>query len=62
MTKWDLSQTYKQVFFMFIFEREEKGCAQAGEGQREGDRGSEVGSALSVESPMWGSNPPTVRS
>ena len=38
-------------YFLFIFERE-----RAEEGQREGDRGSEVGSVLTSENPMWGSN------
>ena len=45
---------------MFIFERERE---QVGEGQRERDRqtdrGSEVGSALTAESPMRDLNPQT---
>ena len=36
---------------LFIFERE-----QAGKGQREGDRGSEVGSMLTAVSPIPDSN------
>ena len=35
---------------MFTFER------GGGKGQREGDRGSEAGSELTAETPMWGSN------
>ena len=46
---------------MFIFERESV-CIQAGERQREGDRGSEAGSVLTAESLTWGLNSPTVRS
>lgn len=30
------------------------------EGQREGDRGSKVGSTLTAESPTWGSREPVV--
>ena len=42
-------------FLTFIFERERE---QAGEGaEREGDRGSEAGSSMIVESPMRGSEP-----
>ena len=49
---------------MFIFERERE-RERVGEGQR--DRESQnlkqaPGSALSAQSPMWGSNPRTVRS
>ena len=42
-----------KIFFscLFIFERERAG-AQVGEGQREGDRGSEVGFTLTAMSPM----------
>ena len=44
-------------------ERErERENVRAGEGQRERERESQVGSALSVQSPMWGSNPRPVRS
>ena len=43
--------------FLFIFERE-----WGRDREREGDRGSEVGSVLTVESPMQGSNSRTVRS
>ena len=44
---------------MFIFERERM---QAGEGEREGDRVPQAGSALESVSPMWGLNPRTSRS
>ena len=43
--------------YLFMF-----GRVQAGEGQREGDRGSEVGSVPTAVDPMWDSNPRTVRS
>ena len=42
------------LFLMFIFEREKK---SRGGAEREGDRGSEAGSALTTQSPTWGSNP-----
>ena len=48
-------------FLMLILERERE-RAQVGEGQREGDRGSRVVSALTTESLMQGSNSPTSRS
>ena len=38
---------------MFIFDRTN---ACGGGAEREGDRGSEAGSALTAESPIWGSN------
>ena len=41
----------------FIFERESENT----EGQRERDKGFKSGSALRVESPMWGLNSPTMR-
>ena len=45
--------------FIYFKERErERERESAGEGQkREGDRGSEMGSMLTAESPTWGSNP-----
>ena len=46
-------------FFKFIyFERESGG----GEGQREREKEFQARSALSVQSPTWGSNSQTVRS
>ena len=42
---------YPFVFNVFIFER-----AQVGEGQGEGARGSDVGSALTAARMMWGLN------
>ena len=42
---------------MFIFEREHKG----GGAEREGNRGSKMGSALTTESQMLVSSPQTVR-
>ena len=44
---------FSSSFFKYVFIL---GGALAGEGQREGDRGSEEGSALTAASPMWGSN------
>ena len=47
--------------FIYLFEREKE--RTSGEGtERLGDRGSEAGSVLTVESLMWGSNSLTVRS
>ena len=53
----------KNYFLMFIFER--KTWHEWGEGQRERETQNlkqAPGSELSAQSPMWGSNPPTVRS
>ena len=44
---------------MFIFEKEH---VSGGGAEREGDRGSVVGSVPTAESPMKGSNSRTVRS
>ena len=44
------------MFFKCLFILRESMCARVGEGQREGDRGSKAGSALTAESPMWGLN------
>ena len=44
---------------LFIFERQR---VSRGGAEREGDRGSEAGSALTATSPMRGSNSPTERS
>ena len=41
--------------YVFIYKRERKKVSEAG-AEREGDRGSEAGSLLSAESPMWGLN------
>ena len=43
--------------FVILFLRE---CEQGRCREREGDRGSETGSMLTAESPMWGSNSRTV--
>ena len=60
MSNWSI-HTADSIFFffnvLFIFE-----TMQAGEGQREGKRGSKAGSALTAVNPMWDSNSPTVRS
>ena len=58
-TESSVSISFYNYFFdvLLNFER-----AQAGKGQREGDRGSEAGSVLTAESPMWGLNSRTVRS
>ena len=45
-----------ELIFFFFLER-----VQAGEGQREGDRGSQAGSALTAASLMWNSNSRTGR-
>ena len=45
-----------QSIYLFLREREQE-C----EGQRERERKYEAGSTLSVQSPMWGSNPQTMR-
>ena len=50
------------VFISFIFERERARGRMSGGEHREGDRGSEVGSMLTADSPTWGSNSRTVRS
>ena len=52
---------YFIIFLMLILERERE-RTQVREGQREGDRGSRVVSALMTESLMQGSNSPTSRS
>ena len=43
--------------YLSLTDRESKGGAE-----REGDRESQAGSTLSGWSPIWGSNPPTMRS
>ena len=46
----------KKIFLMlFIFERERERESRGGV-EREGDRGSEAGSVLTAQSPMWGLN------
>ena len=50
---------------MFIFERErerERDTASRGGAEREGDRGSKVGSTLTAKNWVQGSNPQTARS
>ena len=47
------------LFFLYAFIYFEREKEQAGEEQREGDRGSEEGSILTAESPMWGLNSQT---
>ena len=56
---------------VFIFERESERerererkhmCTSESRAEREGNIGSKVGSELSAQSPMWGSNLQTVRS
>ena len=50
------------VLGLFIyFEREREQVGQ-GQREREGERESQTGSKVSLQSPMWDSNPPTVRS
>ena len=49
-------------FNVYLFLREWGRGEREREGQREGDRGSEVGSLLSAQSPMEGLNPKAVRS
>ena len=46
--------------FIYFWERKRERMSREG-AEREGDRGSEAGSLLTAESPMWGSNPRTVR-
>ena len=48
------------MFYLFLRERASM-CTQAGQEQREGDRGFKVGSALTAASPMWGLNSQTAR-
>ena len=48
------------LFLIFIFERQRE--REWGEGQREGHRGSKVGSTLTAENLMWGLNSRTMRS
>ena len=50
---------------MYVYERErerESERASREEAEREGDKGSKAGSALTVESLMWSSNSQTSRS
>lgn len=57
---YDAFSSVKVLFFppyLFIL-----GESTAGEGQIEGDRGSEAGSVLTVVNPMWGLNSQNVRS
>ena len=51
--------TYLFIFKFIYFERERM---TRGGAEREGERESQAGSAPSVQSPMWGSNPRTVKS
>ena len=46
--------------FLFMFGKRER--AQVGQRQREGDRGSKVGSVPITASPIWGSHMQTARS
>ena len=41
--------------YVYFLEREREGT-RGGGAEREGDRGSEVGSVLTAASPMWGLN------
>ena len=56
------------MFYLFLRERARAGKGQTEgreretEGEKEGDRGSEVGSGLTALSLMRGSNSPTVKS
>ena len=52
---------FKKIFFNIIFERERQRASRGG-AEREGERESQVGSALSTPSPMQGSNSRTSRS
>lgn len=47
---------------MFIFERERERGESWGGTERSEDRGSEVGSELTADSLIWGSNSKTTRS
>ena len=62
---WNLKKKhFKQIFLMFIFERE-RDRLQMGEGQREREIQNPKqapGSRLSVQNPMWGLNLQTARS
>ena len=61
LNSWVRKYVYSSFFNVYLFERERESMC-TGERQREGDRGSEAGSTLTAESPMWDSNSPTVRS
>ena len=54
-----LTYSFKKKVYLFLREREH---TSQGGAEREGDRGSEAGSALTADSPTWGSNSETVRS
>ena len=51
---------YEEIFFNILFLREKN--TNRGGAEREGDRRSEAGSALTAASLMWGSNSQTLRS
>ena len=42
---------------LFIYFERDKDSMSRGQAEREGDRESQAGTALSAQSPMWGSNP-----
>ena len=50
------------VFPFFSFGEKERERASREGAEREGDRGSEIGSARVTESPKWGSNSEIMRS
>ena len=43
--------------YLFLLRETETDSESGGRAEREGDRGSQAGSVLPAQSPMWGSNP-----
>ena len=53
---WGEDDLFFSLMFIYLFSVQERGA------EREGERGSQTGSALSLWSPAWGSNAQTTRS
>ena len=63
-TQWRIDSNEVVLVFLslFIYFERKRESTQAEEGEREGQTESQAGSMPSTQSPMWGSNPLTVRS
>ena len=46
---------FKKFLSLFIYFEREREQVEEGQGEREGETESQVGSVLSVQSPIWGS-------
>ena len=51
-----MSIIYIFIYVYFLEREREREGTRGGGAEREGDRGSEVGSVLTAASPMWGLN------